>query len=169
MNASAFSLSCLLSIIFLTNFIQSQTYKMIVHEECGVEFWIPPDWGHQIDEDLLIIQSPEEELKLFFLTSGIQVLGQATDALLEEISRVVTQPEVASVSRQQEHNGLLYYTAQGFGLYLGDIVDWELRFVAGARKSLMIIALGELETNRHTVEQIFDTIQLIKLESESRS
>lgn len=149
------------------NFMQSETVEIIVHEECGVEFWIPPEWEHHVDGDLLIVQDSEEKLRLFFLTSGIQVLGQVTDSLLEEISRVITQPEVATVSRQQEHNELLYYTAQGFGLYQGDIVDWELRFVAGARKSLMIIALGELEMNRSTVEKIFATIKLIKLEAES--
>ena len=55
MNAPALSLSLLLSTILLMNFMQSQTVEMIVHEECGVEFWIPPDWEHQIDEDLLIV------------------------------------------------------------------------------------------------------------------
>jgi hypothetical protein len=162
MKTVAFTRSLLLILILLLGQSYSQV-DMIAHDECGVEFLIPKTWEHEIDEDLLIVQSPEGKLKLFFLTSGIQVLGQVSDALLEEISRVITQPEVASVSRQGEHNDLIYYDAQGFGLYEREIVDWELRFVAGARKSMMIIALGDLEANRHEIDQIYDTIQLTKL------
>ena len=140
---------------------------MIVHEDCGVEFWIPDDWEHTIEGDLLIVEDPEAKLKLFFLTSGIQMFGQFSDALREEISRVIAQPEVASVSEQGENNELIYYDAHGFGLYQREVVDWELRFVAGARKSLMIIALGDLDSHRQTVERIFQTIRLTKLDPES--
>jgi hypothetical protein len=137
---------------------------MIAHQEGGVEFCIPQEWQHETNDGLLIVRDPESRLELFFLTSGIQVPGQVSDALLAEIARVIAHPEVASVSPQGEHNELIHYDVQGFGLYQSEIVDWELRFVAGARKSLMIIALGDVEDNRHTIDQIYQTIQLSKLD-----
>jgi len=140
---------------------------LIAHEESGIEFWVPEDWQHEIKDDLLIVLNPEETVRLFFLTSGIQVLGQVTDALREEVSRVINQPEVTSISQQGENNQLLYYDAQGFGLYESEIVDWELRFIAGARKSLMIIALGDLESERQTIEEMYQTVELIKLDPET--
>ena len=140
----------------------------IIHEGCGVEFWIPEEWHHEIADDILIIEDSESQLKLFFLTSGLQVLDQISDTLLEELSRVVTQPEVTSTSRLGEHNELLYYSAQGFGLYEREIIDWELRFVAGPRKSLMIIALGNLDSHRQTVEEIYQTIHLTKSDPEDQ-
>jgi hypothetical protein len=166
MKASSFA-QCLLFFIPLLVAQVPEQIEMIAHEECGVEFWIPEDWQHRVEDDLLIVEAPEAVLKLFFLTSGIQVFGQFSDALRAEISRVIVQPEVASVSVQGEHNELIYYDAQGFGLYEKEVVDWEMRFLAGARKSLMIIALGDLETHRHKVDQIYQTIQLTKLEPES--
>jgi hypothetical protein len=157
--------------LLLSAALLSQSYgqvEMFVHEECGVEFWIPDGWDHRTEDDLLIVENPEADLKLFFLTSGIQVFGQFSEALRAEISKVILQPEVASVSEQGEHNELIYYDAQGFGLFQKEIVNWELRFLAGARNSLMIIALGNLETHRQGIEEIFQTIQLTKLDSDSK-
>lgn len=159
--------SILLIMLFLAGQSPDQI-SMIAHEECGVEFWIPEDWETEIEEDVLIVRDPQSTLELFFLTSGLQVLEQVSDALLEEISRVITQPEVSRLGRQGEHNELICYDADGFGLYREEIVDWELRFVAGARKGLMIVALGNLEANRATVNHIYDTIQLTKIEPESQ-
>ena len=158
-----------ISILLIAIFLAAQTESridMIAHQEGGVEFCIPQDWEHEIKEDLLIVRDPESRIELFFLTSGIQVPEQVSDTLLEEISRVISHPEVASVSPQGEYNELIHYDVQGFGLYQGEIVDWEARFVAGARKSLMIIALGlgDLEESRQTVDHIYDTIQRSKLD-----
>jgi len=170
MHKPEMKVSTSIQVFLLLAVLLGQSYgqvEMIVHEECGVEFWIPDGWGHRTEGDLLIVEDPEANLKLFFLTSGIQVFGQFSEALRAEISKVITQPEVASVSEQGEQNELIYYDAQGFGLFQKEVVNWELRFLAGARNSLMIIALGNLEAHRQEIEGIFQTIQLTKLDSNS--
>ena len=165
MNSPAFCLLALLALLLLGTPTPVRA-DLIVHEECGVEFWVPETWEHRLQDDLLILHSPDEKVQLFFLTSGLQVPDQNSDAFRADIARVVTHAEVVSAGRQKEINELLCYAAHGFGVFEEEIVDWELRFIAGARKSLMIIALGDLDLYREEIEQIYKTIQLTKSEPE---
>ena len=137
---------------------------MYVFQEAGIEIPILDNWTYRTSEGTLRVEDPDKKITLLFLTSELQMLDRETEVLAEEISQVISHPEVASVENGVEVNGLLHYTAKGYGLFGDEIVDWNLTFVAGARKSVMAIRLGEVTTQSDALEKLFSHIYLQRIE-----
>jgi hypothetical protein len=135
-----------------------------LHEEAGLEIPIPERWTYHTEDELLVVNDPTDELALLFLTSELQVLERFTDVLIGELARIIEHPEVTNQTASKEVNGLLHFHAAGVGVYKEDIVDWDLTFVAGARKSLMAIALGDIEPHRTSIDEIYSNIQTKEIE-----
>lgn len=132
------------------------------HEEGGIRVDIPDGWLVEIDEHLLIVSDPAEEVSIFIFVSELQIVEHFTNALIDEVAKVITKPEVVSEAVQTESNGLFRFHAEGFGLHESDIVDWDLTFIAGARKSMILIALGSVEDHREQVDGIYASIQPVE-------
>lgn len=142
--------------------VVSATADTLSHEEGGIRVDIPEGWIVEIDEDLLIVSDPSEEVSIFMFVSELQIVEHFTNALIDEVAKVITKPEVVSEAVQTESNGLFRFHAEGFGLHDGDIVDWDLTFIAGARKSMILIALGSVEDHREQIDSIYASIQPVE-------
>ena len=137
-----------------------------VHEEIGVQFWIPDSWELEVTEEITVARAQDAPLTLILLTSELQVVDHVTPRLFDEISKVVFKPEVQKESGTEEINGLLHFRAEGSALYEGEIVDWELAFIAGGRKSMLAIALGDILDQRGMIDTVFRSFTLVESEIE---
>ncbi|HUV14056.1 MAG TPA: hypothetical protein VMY18_10450 [Acidobacteriota bacterium] len=137
-----------------------------VHDEIGVQFWIPDSWNFEVDEESTVAKAPDSSLTLILLTSELQVVDHVTPRLFDEISEVVFKPEVRKEAGTEEINGLLHLRAEGTGLYEGEIVDWELAFIAGGRKSMLAIALGDILDQREMINTVFRSFTIAESEIE---
>lgn len=140
--------------------------EYFVHEEIGVQFWIPDSWVLESSEEFTVAKAPDRSLVLVLLTSELQVVDHVTTRLYDEISKVVFKPEVQKESGTEEINGLLYFRAEGTGLYEGEIVDWDLAFIAGGRKSMLAIGMGDIFDQRALIDTIFRSFTIVEPEAE---
>ncbi len=165
MKMASFRSLALLSALFfaVVSFTLAEYY---VHEEIGVQFWIPDSWTLEVDEELTVAKAPDASLTLILLTSELQVVDHVTPRLFDEISEVVFKPEVQKETGTEEINGLLHFRAEGTGLYEGEIVDWELAFIAGGRKSMLAIALGDILDQREMINRVYRSFSIAESETE---
>ena len=162
----AFFRSLALSSVLFFTVIGFTLAEYYVHEEIGVQFWIPDSWKLEADEESTVAKAPDESLTLILLTSELQVVDHVTPRLFDEISEVVFKPEVQKETGTEEINGLLHFRAEGTGLYEGEIVDWELAFIAGGRKSMLAIALGDILDQREMIDTVYRSFSIAESESE---
>lgn len=158
-----FSSTVLLLCLSLSGFCLAEYY---VHEEVGVQFWIPDTWELEVEENLTVVKTADRSLTLIFVTSELQVVDHVTPRLYDEISEVIFKPEVRRESPTEEVMGLLHFRAEGTGLYEGEIVDWELDFIAGGRKSMLAIALGDIEDQRGMLNTVYRSFTIAESEAE---
>jgi hypothetical protein len=137
-----------------------------IHDETGLELWIPEGWEFQSAGDLLTLGAPRNEVLILCFVSDLQIVNRVTDSLHEEISSVIVQPEVVEEGDTEEVNGLFQFQARGTGLYERDIVDWEMTYIAGARKSLITIAIGDTTNHRTAIMDFHRQIRPAQYEYE---
>ena len=162
----AFFRSLALSSAFVFTVVGFTLADYYVHDEIGVQFWIPDSWELEVGEESTVARAPDAPLTFFLLTSELQVVDHVTPRLFDEISEVVFKPEVQREAGTEEINGLLHLRAEGTGLYEGEIVDWELAFIAGGRKSMLAIALGDIIDQREMINTVFRSFSIAESEAE---
>lgn len=138
----------------------------VIHEESGIEIQFPEGWDYLVQGSSLASTSPDQSVHLLVLLSEQQVVEYFTDAIAQEVSQIIELPEVLVEQGLIEVNELLQFRAEGAGLYQGEIVDWSMAFVAGARKSVIVLAFGQLEEERPVVEEVFDMIVMTEPQPE---
>lgn len=140
--------------------------ETIVHQGAGIEMEVPSDWAPVLVDGVLSASSPDSSLRLLTILSEQQVVEFFTDALTSEISTVIELPEVLVEEGVVEVNGLFQFRAQGAGLFRGDIIDWSMAFVAGARRSLIVLAFGELDEHLPDLEGVLGSIRVHEIQEE---
>ena len=68
-------------------------------------------------------------------------------------------PKVSNQGIGEEVNGLLHFFAEGTGIVQGDTIDWDLTFGVGSRKSMVIVTVGDIDSNQAVVDRIYESIR----------
>lgn len=147
----------------------------------GLELTLPDEWKAKVPpgeregpleaDELktlppLEVLPPSEDLHLFIFSSPAQVFGRMKESIEEEVSLVITHPEVGAVGSPEDVNELMHLTAEGYGFYQGDVVDWRARIVNGGRETLFIVMVGNVDEHRAGLSRIFQSIQTVPIEIE---
>ncbi len=132
----------------------------LTHESTGLELWIPDDWDYEYDGDLLLIQESDQDLLLVVLVSDAGTIEAFTDEMVSLLERYVANPEVTERAEAIEVNGLAHYYMEGTGEFEGEAIDWDLTFVVGARKGMVLIGVGDIETHQETLDRIYNSVRL---------
>lgn len=135
----------------------------IAYREAGLEMDIPEGLILEIDNGFLSVVDAERTINLRLTLSTLQVVEQFYGPLQEEISNYIDQPEVREEHPKIEVNDTLQYYAEGTGLVEDEIVDWHIAFIAGGRRSLLIIGLGNISPHMDKINSFYQSFRLLEL------
>ena len=135
----------------------------VTYREAGLEMEIPEGLILEIHKDFLSVVNTERTMTLMITLSPLQVVEQFFGPLEEELSKHIDQPEVREEHTNIEINDIHHYYAEGLGLHEEEIVDWHLAFIAGGRRSLLIIGLGDVPSCMDKINEFYRSIRLLEL------
>lgn len=151
----------LLTILFLVTV--GAMGSTVVYREAGLEMEIPQGLILEIHNGFLTVVDTERTMTLMITLSPLQVVEQFFGPLEEELSNFVDQPEVREEHPKIEINDTLHYYAEGLGLHEEEIVDWHIAFIAGGRRSLLIIGLGDVASCMDNINEFYRSFRLLEL------
>lgn len=141
---------------------ETDDYECALLAEAGLEIPLPEDWHFQEEPSRVILFSSDFQSRILFSVSELQVPGENSQALTEEISKTFEHPEITMISGSEKINDFLIYSAQGVGVRNSEIEEWTLRFIAGARKSVLAFAVGE--TAEEKIGQVLSELRMKEIE-----
>jgi len=150
----------LLGMILLSFLIVSSLLAItITHVQTGLKFDIPDDWEYSYHEDHFEAVSPDESVVLLFYAGKTDEVADLLDNITLELSDLIENPEINDNIFEAEVNGLTQVFIEGTGEYGGKIVDWDLTMVYGEKKSMSIIALGNIEGWESAITDLDASVQ----------
>ncbi|MCJ7679961.1 MAG: hypothetical protein MUP70_04465, partial [Candidatus Aminicenantes bacterium] len=117
----------------------------VTHKETGLKFDLPDNWEYSQDGNLFTATSPDESVILMFFVGKADDAADLLENIADELDGIISDPEITSDDVEEtEINGLLQIFIEGTGYYGDDEVDFDLTMVFGGRKTMSVIALGDL-------------------------
>jgi len=135
----------------------------VSYREAGIEMEVPEGLILEIDNCFLTVVDTDRTMTLRIILSSLQVIEQFYGPLQEELSNYVDQPEVSEEHPEIRVNDTLQYYAEGVGLHEDEIVDWHLAFIAGGRRSLLIVGLGDISPHMDKIKEFYHSFRLLEL------
>ena len=156
-----FSSSLVLALLFLLT--TGAMGSTVAYREAGLEMTIPEGLILEINNGFLTVVDTERTMTLRITLSTLQIVEQFFGPLEQELSNFVDQPEVQEEHPKIKVNDTLQYYAEGLGLLEEEIVDWHLAFIAGGRRSLLIIGLGDVSSHMDKINTFYQSFRLLEL------
>ncbi len=135
----------------------------VAYREAGLEMDIPEGLILEIHNGFLTVVNSERTMTLMVTLSSLQVVEQFFGPLEEELSNFIDQPEVREEHPKIKVNDTLQYYAEGVGLREDEIVDWHIAFIAGGRRSLLLIGLGDVASCMDKINEFYRSFRLLEL------
>jgi len=139
--------------------ISCQAQERFTHTQTGLGFYLPAGWSYMQEGDHFEATNPGETVVLLFFVSQTQEAAEGIEAIGHELDQIMTQTRMTTEVTQEVVNGLTQIYGEGDGLLDGQRVDWDFTMVMGGAKSMIVVALGELEKNQATIDWIYSSIQ----------
>jgi len=155
--------ACLLTTLFFCLSAEKLQAGTVAYREAGLEMEIPEGLILEIQNGFLSIVDDERTMTLRIVLSTLQIVEQFYGPLEEELSNYIDQPEVSEEHPKVEVNDTLQYYAEGFGIHEEEIVDWHVAFIAGGRRSLLIVGLGDIAPHMEKINEFYQSLRLLEL------
>jgi len=155
--------ACLLITLFSCLSAEKLQASTVAYREAGLEMEIPEGLILEIQNGFLSIVDDERTMTLRIVLSTLQIVEQFYGPLEEELSNYIDQPEVSEEHPKVEVNDTLQYYAEGVGIYEEEIVDWHVAFIAGGRRSLLIVGLGDIAPHMEKINEFYQSLRLLEL------
>ncbi len=150
----------LLGVIMLSFLMISSLLAITVtHVQTGLKFDIPDDWEYSQEEDHIKTTSPDESITLLFNVGKTDEVAELFDNIIQELSGIIENPEINGNVFEEEMDDLTVVYIEGTGEYGGRIGDWALIMVFGGKKSMSIIALGNIEDMQSEITDIYTSLR----------
>lgn len=132
------------------------------HEESGLQFTLPDGWTHEQQEDMLIATSPDEGVEVAFIVSEADTTEELMDVITSELDEVIKGAKTTKDVTEEKVNNLTQIYAEGTGQCEGEPCDWDLTLVVGAKKNLIVLAVGEIDANQKAITRLYNSIKKAK-------
>ena len=133
--------------------------ERFTHSESGLSFALPGGWTYYQEGDHFAASSADETISLLIFVAATQEAAEGLSAIGDELDKIMTDSQLTTEVTEENVNGLTQVYAEGDGLVDGERIDWDFTMVVGGRKSMILIALGDLENNHGTLTGIYSSIQ----------
>jgi predicted Zn-dependent protease len=132
---------------------------VVTHNETGLKFQIPDDWTFDQEGDAFMATSSDESVFLYFYVGHFEDVSDLLDNITDELDSLFDYAEIGEDAVEEEINGLLQIYVEGTGEIDGEAVDFDLTIVIGGSKPMLIVALGDVENNQETLDDIYVSVQ----------
>lgn len=131
----------------------------VTHNQTGLSFTIPDDWAYGQEGDHFAAQSPDESVILMFYVGKAESVADLMENIGEELDGIIDDAEIDGEPEVEEINGLVQVYIEGSGYYGDDEIDFDMTMVLGGRRSMSIIALGDIDEWQEEVDEIYNSIE----------
>ena len=132
--------------------------ETFTHTPSGLSFTLPAGWSYTQEGDHFEAASPGDEVILLFFVGKFYEVEAAINGAVDELANIVKNPNITTETTEAEINGLLQVFIEGDGLFEGEVMDWDLTLVQGSKKCMVVIALGDIDSNQRIMDGIYDSI-----------
>ncbi|AKJ02227.1 hypothetical protein ATI61_108383 [Archangium gephyra] len=127
--------------------------------QSGLQFDIPRGWTHKLDGNTLTALSPDETAMLLFFVTDISESDEVVDRVAESMDQVIQNAQVTRRLTIREVNDLKQIQAKGTGTCEEDLCNWDFTLVVGARRNLLVVALGDVDKHEAEIHGVYRSIQ----------
>ena len=133
--------------------------ESFTHEGSGLTFTLPAGWTYTHEEDHFEASSPDESVALLFFVGHGSEVGAAIDGAVDELSYLMQDPKITTELTEARINGLVQTFVEGDGVMEDVVMDWDLTLIQGSRRSMVIVAIGDIEGNQRAIDGIYQSIR----------
>jgi hypothetical protein len=146
--------------------------ETLTHEEAGLEFTVPDDWGKEQEGDFLLIKTKGEDVVMCFMVGKEAEAAEFLKALGTELDKIMSDVKLDSKEpKHEEANGLHFSYVEGTGKIKNnekfipkgkkaeEAVQWDMTMVTGGKKLLAIVSFGKLDDNEAALKKVWDSIK----------
>ena len=152
-------LQLLIVFVLLVVFTGSIYAETFTNDKAGVQFDLPGGWKYEYEGDLFMAMSPDESVLLIFYAARKRRANNFMDTMAAELDGIVDDVEFNSEPYEERIHGLTQIYVEGTGFYGREQVDLDLTMVVGARRSLVIIGLGDIDGKQRKIDRIYSSIR----------
>ena len=158
-----------LGFLFACSALHAET---LTHEEAGLEFTIPDDWGKEQEGDFLLVKTKAEDVVMCFMVGKEAEAAEFLKALGTELDKIMSDVKLDSKeAKQEEGNGLHFTYVEGTGKIKNnekfipkgtkaeEEVQWDMTLVTGGKKLLAIVSFGKLDDNSAALTKVWNSIK----------
>ena len=132
--------------------------EVFTHYDSGLNFELPAGWTYTQEGDHFEATSPDESVILLFFVENSTDAEIAAEGAAELIDELFKDVDITNGPDYDTVNGLDQAYMEGDGLFEGEQMDWDLTLVCGRKKSMVIIALGDILSMQKTMDRIYESI-----------
>lgn len=131
----------------------------LTHFESGLQFNVPRGWTQAQEENTLVAVSPDESTLLIFAVTDISESDEVVDRVAESMDENIQNAEVTRRPTLRKINDLKQIQAKGTGTCEGELCNWDFTLVVGARKNLLVLALGDIDKHEADIYGVYRSIK----------
>lgn len=139
----------------------AQNGKAFTHEGAGVTFNVPPGWKAEPDGNQLTVSPEDESVALVFWVTEEEDFDAAAKALGEELAKTIKNLKFDGEPKADKHNGMDHASVSGTGQVDGKDIVFSADILE-AKKPLIVLTLGSLESIEKHAEQFAQLVKSIK-------
>jgi len=133
--------------------------ETFTHAESGLSFTLPAGWTYTHEGDHFEASAPDEGLSLLFFVGWGDEVEEVLEGAIDDLASVMDEASITTDPSEEEINGLLQSFVEGDGLVDGVRVDWDLTVVTGGRRTMAVVAIGDIEGRQGVIDRIYRSIR----------
>ncbi|MCB1043729.1 MAG: hypothetical protein KDC35_12365 [Acidobacteria bacterium] len=149
--------SLIIAFLFVPLTLMAQ--ERFTHGPSGFSFELPAGWTYVGEGDHFEASSPDETIHLMFMVGKPGEVEEAMMDAVHGLDSVMTDSAISTEPTSVEINGVTQYYVEGYGNVDDVRIDWDLTLCVGSKKNMVIIALGDIDSNQEMINKIYESIQ----------
>lgn len=132
------------------------------HPESKLEFKVPSNWKVEQDGDLLTATNPKGDLAAFFFVAAQQDADAFFNEIAKELDSMLKDVTISQEPTESKINGLTQIFVEGSGTIDGETVDFDLTYVVGGKKPMVVLCVGKIQPNQKLITEMYGYIKKAK-------
>lgn len=134
---------------------------VMTHAESGLQFTLPEGWKQSQDGNALAAENADGSIVMLFLVTDQKDVKEVSEGIGSIVDETLDKVEVTEDPKEEEINGLTQVWAEGTGEYKGEAQDWDISVVVGAKKPMVVLAMGKIGDNEDEINGVYNSIKKI--------
>lgn len=130
-------------VALFTLILTASAHADVKQHPIGLQIWVPDTWITEIDEGLLMTNSPDEGVIVILMVLNSRDVNMAADEMDSELAKIFQNIQATTDVEEIVINGLTGYTQEGTGVTDGIPVSWLTGLFPYRNHALMVLGFAE--------------------------